>query len=94
MKYALDTLGPDEFYDEVKVAMRQLGELAVALRLPLPAGLCEALSLTPQETIDLWVVSRASRLRIDEEWQRQADRLIGQALVTDAVEPGSSDPSS
>lgn len=93
-KHAGDILSPGELYDEVRTAVAQLGELAVALGGSLPAVMEDLESMSEQEIIDLWTVSGASTKRVDRAWDQLAARLIVQYLETASVLPAESEPSS
>lgn len=87
-------VAPAEFLHELSIAMRQIGELAVALRIPRPDWLDDYDRLDEHAKKDQWVMSRGRIELIDEAWNAIAAEFVVQALATGNVAPGSSDPSS
>jgi hypothetical protein len=89
-----EQLSPGDLFRELRTGTEQLGQLAVALGLPVPAGSGQLERLSKQEIIDLWTASRASVDHLDKAWDDTAAHMVDQYLDTVSNSPEASVPSS
>lgn len=85
-------LSPLESQGEIRIALRQLGELAAYLNVELGDSERDFENLSKSDFTDFWLRGGRSSRRIDEAWNSKAANLVNQALGAGTVLPVSSEP--